>query len=43
MFDPLPDRTDTVRVELGERSYDILIGSAMLPEVVPRMSPVSWA
>ena len=32
MFDPTSTRTDRVRVELGERSYDILIGSAVLPE-----------
>jgi 3-dehydroquinate synthase len=33
MPDPTPARTDTVRVELGERSYDILIGSEVLQEV----------
>ena len=27
-----------IRVELGERSYDILLGSAILPEVSARVA-----
>ena len=33
MTDPMPACVDTVRVELGARSYDILIGSATLREL----------
>ena len=43
MFDPLPECTDTVRVELGERSYDILIGTRRAGEIFRRAWHVSWA
>jgi 3-dehydroquinate synthase len=38
MVEPTPERINTVRVELGERSYDILIGSQMLPDVSARVA-----
>jgi len=38
MVDPTPAQTDMIRVELGERSYDILLGSAILPEVSARVA-----
>jgi 3-dehydroquinate synthase len=38
MFDSIPECTDTVRVELGERSYDILIGSRMLGDASARVA-----